>query len=272
MNIKLDNLTINYIPDNFTASSKTTILFLHGFTGSSEDWRFLFDELDDNFNPIAIDLPGHGRSSSPEIIDPYRENSLVSTISGLITKLNITSLVICGYSMGGRIALSFAAKYRDRLNGLILESATAGIQSENDRLQRTEDDAKLADRVIEGGIDHFISDWYNRPLFNSLRKKPDLLEKLAEEKKNISPIGLANALKGFSTGLMTNHWSNLEYMNLPVLLITGEEDVKFSNLNGDMVKLLPDARHYSVKSAGHNVHLENEREFIILLNSFLRKL
>ena len=63
MKIKLDNLTINYIPDDFTSSSKTTVLFIHGFTGSSEDWRFLFDKLDDYFSPVAIDLPGHGRSS-----------------------------------------------------------------------------------------------------------------------------------------------------------------------------------------------------------------
>ena len=272
MNVELNNLTINYIPDDFKESTGTTILFLHGFTGSSEEWKFIFDKLDEKFVPIAVDLPGHGRSSSPENIDPYRENSIVSMIKDLINKLNIASLVLCGYSMGGRIALSFAARYPDRLSGLILESTTAGIQTESERRQRAEDDKKLADRLLTEGIDQFMNEWYNKPLFNSLRKKPDLLKSLVEWKKTGNPVGLANTLKGFSTGLMTNHWPSLESLNLPVLLITGEEDEKFSTLNDKMEKLLPYALHYSAHSAGHNVHLENEREFIIFLNSFLRKL
>jgi 2-succinyl-6-hydroxy-2,4-cyclohexadiene-1-carboxylate synthase len=174
--------------------------------------------------------------------------------------------------MGGRAALSFAAKHPDRLNGLILESTTAGIKEQNERLQRTEEDNKLAEHILAEGIDKFINDWYNKPLFNSIGKNRKLLDKLIKGKKNLSPTGLANSLKGFSTGLMKNHWAILEYLNMPVMLITGEDDVKFSNLNGGMAKLLPDAMHHTVRSAGHNVHLENEREFVILLNSFLRKL
>ena len=272
MKIKLDNLTINYIPDDFTSSSKTTVLFIHGFTGSSEDWRFLFDKLDDHFSPVAIDLPGHGRSSSPEKADLYTEESIVDLINNFLAGLNINSVILCGYSMGGRAALSFASKYPDRLKGLILESTTAGIKTQNERLQRAEDDSKLADYILAEGIDKFINDWYNKPLFNSINKSKESLDKLIKGKKNLSPTGLANSLKGFSTGLMKNHWDILEDINMPVLLITGEEDAKFSNINDGMAELLPDARHHTVRSAGHNVHLENEAEFVILLNSFLRKL
>ena len=272
MKIKLDNLSVNYIPDDFNNSNKTPLLFLHGFTGSSGDWKFLFDQLEGSYAPFAIDLPGHGESSSSEIIDDYREDLIVEMINNFLSELNISSLVICGYSMGGRAALSFAIKYPDKVNGLILESSTAGIVSEKERLLRVEDDEKLAERILETGIESFMNEWYNKPLFNSVREKSDLFGKLIGGKEINSPIGLANSLLGFSTGRMSNHWGNLKNLKMPVLLVTGEDDEKFLRINGDMLKFLPNAEHISLPSSGHIVHLENAGDFIILLNSFLSKI
>jgi 2-succinyl-6-hydroxy-2,4-cyclohexadiene-1-carboxylate synthase len=271
MKIKLDNLTINYIPDDFS-SSKIPIMFLHGFTGSSNDWQFLFDGLNDKFTPLAIDLPGHGESSSPEIIDPYLEDSIVKLIHEFLAQLKISSLVICGYSMGGRAALSFAAKYPDKLDGLILESTTAGMDSEDERLQRIKDDNELADRIALVGVENFFDEWYKKPLFKNILENSKLHHKLIEGKKSNDAVGLANTLRGFSTGRMSNHLESLNKLTMPVLLVTGANDVKFSRINENMMQLLPNAEHVPVHSAGHNVHLENEREFIILLNSFLSKL
>lgn len=273
MKIKLDNLTVNYIPDDFNNNSiKTPLLFLHGFTGSSGDWKFLYDQLEKRFTPLAIDLPGHGESSSPELIDHYLENSIVEMINNFLSELNISSLVICGYSMGGRAALSYAAKYSENLLGLILESSTAGIVSEKERSLRIENDEKLAGRILEIGIENFIDEWYNKPLFNSVREKSELYKKLIGGKKINSPIGLANSLRGFSTGRMSNHWGNLHKLTMPVLLMSGENDEKFSKINVEMLKLLTNAEHISVPSSGHIVHLENAADFIILLNSFLSKI
>jgi 2-succinyl-6-hydroxy-2,4-cyclohexadiene-1-carboxylate synthase len=272
MKIKLDKLTINYIPDDYSNSSRSTIMFLHGFTGSCGDWSFLFDKLEKRYAPVAIDLPGHGESSSPGNINPYLEESIVEMISEVTDKLKISSLVMCGYSMGGRAALSFAARYPNILDGLILESTSPGIREEEQRLRRIEDDNKLANRIEAEGIYNFIDEWYNQPLFKSIRVNAQLYRKLIEGKKNNNPIGLANSLRGFSTGKMNSHWEDLAKLKFPVLLITGENDTKFSKINDDMLKLFPNAEHLSVQSAGHNVHLENEREFIIFLNSFLSNL
>jgi len=272
MKIKLDNLTVNYIPDDFSKRNKTPLLFLHGFTGYSGDWKFLFDQLEESYTPIAVDLPGHGMSSSPETIDDYLEDSIVEMINKFLTELNISSLVVCGYSMGGRAALSFAIKYPEKVNGLILESSTAGIVSDKERVLRIEDDEKLAERILETGIESFIDEWYNKPLFISVREKPELYEKLIDGKEINSARGLANSLRGFSTGRMSNHWGNLNKLLMPVLLITGENDKKFSRINNDMVKFIADVEYVSVPSSGHIVHLEKAGDFIILLNSFLSKI
>lgn len=273
MRIILGDLTVNYIPEDFdNLSGKIPILFLHGFTGSSGDWEFLFDKLDNKYTPLAIDLPGHGESSSQEITDNLLEDTIVDLLNSFLTELDISWLVICGYSMGGRAALSFAIKYPRKVSGLILESSTAGILSYEERIIRIKNDEKLAERILEIGVESFIDEWYDNPVFRSIKEKSELYEKLVGGKNIHSPIGLANSLKDYSTGRMRGHWSNLKNLQVPVLLVTGENDEKYSVINRNMLKLLPNAEHVSVPSSGHIAHLENEVDFINLLNSFLKKI
>lgn len=273
MKIMLDNLTVNYIPDDFdNLSGKIPILFLHGFTGSSGDWEFLFDKLEKKYAPLAIDLPGHGESSSQEIIDNIREGSIVDLLSGFLSELDISWLVICGYSMGGRAALSFTIKYPGKVSGLILESSTAGIISQEERISRIKNDEKLAERILEIGVKSFIDEWYDNPLYNSIKEKSKLYEKLISGKKIYSPIGLSNSLRDFSSGRMPSCWNDLKNLRVPVLLVTGENDEKFSRINSNMLKFLPNAEHVNVPSSGHITHLENEGYFINLLNTFLSRI
>ena len=131
---------------------------------------------------------------------------------------------------------------------------------------------KLADKILESDIEDFIQEWYDKPLFKSVKDKAEIYKELLENKNFNSAAGLANSLKGFSTGRMNNHWGTLAKLAMPVLLITGEYDEKFANINRDMMRLLPNAEHVSVANAGHIAHLENAADFIILLNSFLSKI
>lgn len=272
MKIDPDNHTINFIPSDYNAGRKKPILFLHGFTGSADDWAFLFDKLDDRYAPLAIDLPGHGNSSAPENIEPYLEESIVEQIDKLLHRLKLSSLVLCGYSMGGRAALSFAVKYPEKVEALILESSTAGIIPDDDRRKRIEDDNKLAERILNIGVNRFIEEWYDKPLFRSIRENDELFNKLIAGKKINDAIGLANSLKGFSTGRMSNHWESLMNLAMPLLLVTGENDRKFFEINRRMCELIPGAEHVSIPSAGHIAHLEKDGDFVIFLNSFLSKI
>jgi 2-succinyl-6-hydroxy-2,4-cyclohexadiene-1-carboxylate synthase len=53
------------------------------------------------------------------------------------------------------------------------------------------------------------------------------------------------------------------------LLITGELDTKFTEINSEMVKLLPKAEHKIIENAGHNTHLEEPKRFIEAVKNFL---
>jgi 2-succinyl-6-hydroxy-2,4-cyclohexadiene-1-carboxylate synthase len=83
---------------------------------------------------------------------------------------------------------------------------------------------------------------------------------------------LANSLRGSGTGKMKPLYEYLKNIRAKVLLITGELDTKFTDINSGMGKLFPNAKHEIIKNAGHNTHLEEPERFIGILNDFLKNL
>ena len=82
--------------------------------------------------------------------------------------------------------------------------------------------------------------------------------------------GLINSLRGFGTGLMLPLFDNLKRINCKTLLITGELDTKFTEINKEIVNLFPNAKHEIINNAGHNSHLEKPEKFAEVVNEFLK--
>ncbi|MFC2135088.1 alpha/beta fold hydrolase, partial [Bacteroidota bacterium] len=202
MKLKVDQVTFNLLLDESRLKNPITpIIFLHGFTGSSEDWSFIFDKLPANYLPVAVDLIGHGKTESPNDIIHYSAVSQIEQLKKIIKILGFSQVILCGYSMGGRLALSFAVKYQELIDRLILESSTPGLKDESERMKRIESDNQIADLIETEGINNFISYWMNIHLFETLKKLPEKkFMKLVESKLTNSSTGLANSLRGFSTG------------------------------------------------------------------------
>lgn len=271
MKISFDNFHL-FVDTQFFNPNKKTILFIHGFTGSSKDWQNIIPQIDESFSRVAIDLVGHGQSSSPEEISFYKIESITQQLKKVLEKLKIDKVIFAGYSMGGRVALSFTEAYPQLLHSLILESATAGIETETERKTRFESDGTLAKKIINDGIENFVEYWMNLPIFESQKNLP--IEKINQIKKNKlsnNPIGLSNSLLGFSTGIMPTLWNNLADLKIPTLLLSGQLDSKYVNINQKMNKLIKFSEFQIVKNAGHNIHLEKPSEFIIFVNRFLRE-
>jgi len=132
MIIQYENIKLNFEHLSEFESSNKTILFLHGFTGSANDWKDVVQKINPRFNKIAIDLIGHGKSSSPSSVNYYAADSIVIHIEQVINQLRLKELILCGYSMGGRVALNFAVAKPNIVKGLILESASAGFKNEKE--------------------------------------------------------------------------------------------------------------------------------------------
>ena len=138
---------------------RNSFFLLHGFTGSSSDWLNVFALFDVTFNIYAIDSVGHGKSESPQDISFYSPESQSNQIKSIIEKFKGEKNVLLGYSMGGRLALTFALAYPEMIDGLILESSSAGIQNTEEKEKRIDRDAKLAEMIMNKPIEEFITSW-----------------------------------------------------------------------------------------------------------------
>ena len=84
----------------------------------------------------------------------------------LIKKFTKEKIILAGYSMGGRAALSFAVKHPEMLKGLILESASAGIKEKSLRSERVNSDEQLARYIEAHSLEEFVDFWMNIDLFD----------------------------------------------------------------------------------------------------------
>ena len=274
MEITTNGISVNVISESHSIpKNKIPILFLHGFTGSAEDWKFIFPTLNSIYFPISIDLPGHGKTKLLNTLEYYSTEGYLSIVKTVVDFFDISELIIVGYSMGGRTALSFANKYPQLIKALILESSTAGIDDETERELRIKTDSDIAKKIISDGMDSFVQYWLELPFFRSLKSLDELsYSKIIQQKKQNSEQGLADSLLGFSTGKMPSLWNKLNELKNNTLLIVGSLDRKFVRLNKEMNRLMPNSELIIIEDCGHNTHLENKREFTILVNKFLNNL
>lgn len=87
------------------------LVLLHGFTGDSNTWKALLREWYPKRKLITIDIIGHGKSDSPSDVNKYDIVSVAHDLKQILEDLRIQTTDMLGYSMGGRLALSFAVQY-----------------------------------------------------------------------------------------------------------------------------------------------------------------
>src|SRR5207237_9670491 len=89
-----------------------TIVCVHGYTSSAEAFNALARRLQDRARTVAMDVRGHGESAwSPD--DAYQYADQMSDLAALVDQLGIERFVLIGTSMGGIIAMAYAAQHAD---------------------------------------------------------------------------------------------------------------------------------------------------------------
>ncbi len=264
------NSTGNLNPDH---KQLRNVVLVHGFTGSSQDWEHIIPRLPENFNYYAVDLIGHGNSDSPAEKKFYDTDFLISSFKELLSKISNEKFIFIGYSMGGRAVLSYSVQHPETVEGLVLESTTAGIKDEHERNKRIKRDEEIAEFISSHSIEEFMEYWMNMDIFNTQKRFANSkLEEIKNSKLNNSKTGLSNFLRGFGTGQMKPLYDQLNKIKSKTLLVTGDLDDKFCSINDEMVRLFPSAKHVSLKNSGHNTHLETPKSFVKTVSHFLNEL
>ena len=180
-----------------------TLVLLHGFTGDATTWDSVREGLRRWGSTLAMDLVGHGRSPAPAAVEPYRMDACVAQVLDALDRRDLGLVWLVGYSMGGRVALSVAARHPRRVAGLILESASPGLADTAERAARAREDADLAADILAHGVPAFVAQWMERPMFSDVRRLPQEQQAaLRAQRLRNSALGLANSLRGMGTGAM----------------------------------------------------------------------
>lgn len=246
------------------------VILLHGFTGDLSTWYPFYEKWGKHSKCVAVDIIGHGKTEISNDVERYHMLSVVDDLFLLMEKLKIQKADFVGYSMGGRLALSFAAKYPSMVRKLVLESASPGLESTEERKNRVKQDEKLATLIKEEGLEAFVEYWENSPLFESQKKIPqEVQEQLRSQRLGNHPKGLINSLKGMGTGSQPSWWSELSSLPVATLLITGEFDQKFCHIAERMNEQLPHSQWINVEECGHAIHVENHEKFGTIVSRFL---
>ncbi len=248
------------------------LLLLHGFTGNVDTWKSLISPLCSRYQLIMVDIIGHGKTEAPLDVERYQMEQMARDLKEILEQLALLKTHVLGYSMGGRLALTFANLYPQCVRSLVLESASPGLATEDERSKRREQDQKLAESIMTNGIDAFVEDWENIPLFESQKKLPiEQRVSIRNQRLMNSTLGLANSLLGMGTGSQPSWWDKLERMEIPVLLITGELDFKFCNIAERMQQRLQHCEWIIINNVGHAIHVECGEKFGKIVSEFLMK-
>ena len=246
------------------------VMFLHGFLGAGADWLPIAEQCARQFYCLLPDLPGHGNNTDISISGPLNFETVAEGLNQLIERLNLDSLSLIGYSMGGRIALYTACKYPHKINKLILESANPGIANEESRRARATTDDKWAEILLTQGIDAFVEQWYTLDLFKSLQAYPALLAQIKANRKQNDARWMAKIISELSPGRQPPLWAELGRLSMPVLLLAGALDTKYVEMVKLMGEKIPGTTVEIVPGAGHNIHMETPEEFTGWVMKFLQ--
>lgn len=247
------------------------VVLLHGFTGSTQTLSQMASALKRGFRVVRIDLPGHGRSSAPTDLEFYRMHTCVRNLATVCDRIGVASMGLFGYSMGGRVALSFSTRYPEKVYAVATVGASAGIEDRQARDQRRLEDEKLARTILKDGIESFVDGWMAHPLFATQQKMgEEFLTRARAQRLLNRPQGLANSLIGMGTGTQSPVHLALETIGLPFLLLAGEEDHKFRSIAVELKQRMKNAEIEWIKGAGHAAHLEASRTVHDILFGFFQ--
>jgi 2-succinyl-6-hydroxy-2,4-cyclohexadiene-1-carboxylate synthase len=220
---------------------------------------------------ILPDLPGHGKTSVDHILQRNSFDAVAEGAIKLLDELALKKTTLIGYSMGGRLALYTYLKFPERFSAIVLESSNPGIESDDERALRARADDERARQLKREGLVIFVKEWYQMPLFASLKNHPEKMAQLQKKRAKLDPNSTAAVLRRLSVGRQPSHWDQLGEIGVPTLILTGALDRKYGQIARRMTQMIRHAEWKVIADAGHITHLEQPTAFGEALRRFLSR-
>jgi 2-succinyl-6-hydroxy-2,4-cyclohexadiene-1-carboxylate synthase len=251
-------LAYDIAPGLRSGNDQPVLTFLHGFSHRGSTWREMIDRLGPGVSWVTVDLRGHGATAT-EPGAAHTMEACTGDVVRLWEHLGIARTHLVGYSMGARLALHIATHRPERLETLVVIAGAAGL-AEPGRSERLREDGDLAGKIEAEGVGWFADHWAALPMFAGLAARGEAtLSELRRVRLGNRPEGLAASLRDMGQGAMAPLWDLLPRLQMPVLLIAGEQDPRLE-VTRRLHAAIPQSRLRVVQGAGHAVQLEAPEE------------
>ena len=246
-----DGTRINYV----SKGKGEPIILIHGFLVNS-NWNWIepgiFDSLAKNYNVIAMDVRGHGKSEKPHSQDAYGKE-ILEDINRLMEHLKIDRANIVGYSMGGEITLAYLASYPEK----VIKAVAGGCSWVREGDDTYEDFKKIRDLLA------------TKPAGVSITEQLGIgIDSTSEFSKLLNandPLALSGVANGMLQ-LFNIEENKLKTNKVPTLLLVGEKDeVKSAQMTASV------ATNMKLQILQGQDHLSaiNDSLFLTAIKSFL---
>ncbi len=245
------------------AGSGEPLVFIHGFSLDTRMWDDQWEFFARRYRVIRYDVRGFGKSSLPGM-EPYAQ---ADDLKALLEHLPAAPAHIVGLSMGGRIALDFAAAYPELARSLIPVDTTLGGFTSTSKKDWGLPGALARSAGVTVGKNH----WLSEELFAPANEQPRVAARLREMVEDYSGYHWTSRDPG--------RWSDapairrLDQIRALTLVVVGERDLPDFHAIADLLaEQIPNARKVVIGGAGHLVNMEAPEEFNEVVLNFLREI
>ena len=264
------------VDDDTAHPAAGTIVWIHGLSGSWQNWLENLPHFARTHRCIAMDLPGFGQSEMPA--EKITITSDAAAVDELLQTLGVTRATIVGNSMGGFIGAELAIRFATSVEKLVLVSA-AGLTIEHQRNERALWLLRRGGSLLTLGTGWLASksdELARRPrsrraMFNIVAAHPERLPAplVAEQLRGGGTPGFIDALDALTSYPIRDR---LGKITAPTLVVWGAEDALVPVRDAwEFGELIPDARVVVYEDTGHVAMLERPAAFNALVEEFLEE-
>jgi len=251
-----------------TGGEKPALVIAHGFFDDALCRTPLIRELEDDYDVIAYDARGHGRSDAPE--SGYGMDDRVADLVGVLDALAVDEAVLVGHSMGGSTVASTAARHPERVRGVVMIDPAGLLVLDEHRGE--DDDAPDSDG--DWPRDRILW-WHDHSKAELLVEDDELADHVAAGDEELAEL-LADARLRLSQNVVAiaregypDPREVYPEIDVPALILKADADESERERHREIADLLPDGRLVHVDDAGHCVFRDQRAVATAALRSFL---
>lgn len=255
---KIDGLfVLEYGEEN----TQGTIVFIHAFPLCDRMWDNQVKEFEKDYRVIVYDLRGFGYSETGDL--QLSIDSHVDDLINIIDTLKADTPVICGLSMGGYIALRALEIHPGKFKAAVLSDTKSEADTNEAKIKRFSQMKQIKSGERKSFDEGFIKNALSEKSYTQNTELVEFLRKMFGWQKDAAVTGTLLTLAA-----RTDTTESLQNIDIPVLIINGEEDKIINISSADLMnRKIRNSELVIIKNSGHFPNMENPEEF----NSALRK-